>query len=36
MDPVVEKIGDVTIVAVNVEELDANNADAFRRALAPV
>ena len=36
MEPMVEKIGDVTIVAVNVEELDASNADVFRRALAPV
>jgi anti-sigma B factor antagonist len=36
MEPVVEKVGDVTIVAVNVEELDAANADAFRRAIAPV
>jgi anti-sigma B factor antagonist len=36
MRPVVEKIGDVTIVAVNVEELDANNAEVFRRAIAPV
>ena len=32
----VEKIGDVTIVAVNVEELDASNADDFRRDMAPV
>ena len=36
MEPMVEKIGDVTIVAVNVEELDASNADVFRRALVPV
>jgi anti-sigma B factor antagonist len=36
MQPSVEKVGDVTIVAVNEEQLDANNADAFRRALAPV
>jgi anti-sigma B factor antagonist len=36
MEPTVEKIGDVAIVAVNVEELDASNADVFRRALAPV
>ena len=36
MEPMVEKIGDVTIVAVQVDELDAGNADAFRRAIAPV
>jgi anti-sigma B factor antagonist len=36
MQPVIEKSGDVTIVAVTVEELDANYADDFRRALAPV
>ena len=36
MQPTIETIGDVTIVAVNVKELDANNADVFRRALAPV
>ena len=36
MQPTVEKIGDVTIVAVNAEVLDADNADVFRRALAPV
>jgi anti-sigma B factor antagonist len=32
----VEKVGDVTIVAVNVEEFDAGNADDFRLAIAPV
>ena len=36
MGPMVEKIGDVTIVAVQVDELDAGNADAFRRDIAPV
>src|SRR5437870_610107 len=36
MEPMVEKVGDVTIVAVNVEELDAGNADDFRRQIAPV
>jgi anti-sigma B factor antagonist len=36
MQPMIEKIGDVTIVAVNVEEFDANSADVFRRAIAPV
>ena len=35
MQPAIETVGDVTIVAVDVEELDAGNADAFRRALAP-
>jgi anti-sigma B factor antagonist len=32
----VEKVGDVTVVVVNVAELDANIADDFRRELAPV
>ncbi|HWY85873.1 MAG TPA: STAS domain-containing protein [Gemmataceae bacterium] len=36
MKHMVEKIGDVTIVAVNVEELDAASADDFRRDMAPV
>jgi anti-sigma B factor antagonist len=36
MQPSVEKIGDVTIFAVNEEQLDAGNADAFRRDIAPV
>jgi anti-sigma B factor antagonist len=36
MEPMIEKIGDVTIVAVNVVELDAASADVFRRAIAPV
>jgi anti-sigma B factor antagonist len=36
MQPGVEKVGDVTIVAVSEDQLDAGNADAFRRALAPV
>jgi anti-sigma B factor antagonist len=36
MKLVVEKIGDVTIVAVNVDELDGGNADDFRREIAPV
>jgi anti-sigma B factor antagonist len=35
MKPTVEKIDDVTIVAVNVEELDAGNADDVRREIAP-
>jgi len=36
MECPVEKVGEVTIAAVNVEELDAGNADDFRRAMAPV
>src|ERR1700731_4706493 len=36
MELVVEKVGDVTIVAVNVGELDADNGDALRRDMAPV
>jgi anti-sigma B factor antagonist len=36
MQPAVEKVGDVTIVTVNEQQLDAGNADAFRRAIAPV
>jgi anti-sigma B factor antagonist len=36
MQPMVEKIGDVTIVVVNEEHLDAGNADDFRRDIAPV
>lgn len=35
MQPRVEMVGDVTIIDVNVEELDAGNADQFRRAIAP-
>ncbi len=36
MQTTVEKVGDVTVVVVNVAELDANNADDFRQELAPV
>jgi anti-sigma B factor antagonist len=36
MQALVEKVGDVTVVVVNVAELDANNADDLRRELAPV
>lgn len=36
MQAMVEKVGDVTVVVVNVAELDANNADEFRQVLAPV
>jgi anti-sigma B factor antagonist len=36
MQPPIETVGDVTIVAVDVDKLDAGNADEFRSALAPV
>jgi anti-anti-sigma factor len=36
MRPTIDTVDDVTIVALDVEELDANNADEFRRAMAPV
>jgi anti-sigma B factor antagonist len=36
MQPVIETIGDVTIVTVDVKDFDASNADVFRRAIAPV
>lgn len=36
MEPVIEKVGDVTIVALNADHLDSSNADEFRRDLAPV
>jgi anti-sigma B factor antagonist len=36
MQPVVEKVGDVTIVVVNEEHLDAGNADDLRRDIGPV
>jgi anti-sigma B factor antagonist len=36
MQTVVEKVGDVTIVALQEDQLDAGNADDFRRAVAPV
>jgi anti-sigma B factor antagonist len=35
MKPGVEKNGDVTIIAVNADHLDASNADDFRSAVAP-
>src|SRR5947199_411063 len=35
MQTQVEKVGDVTIIAVQEEQLDAGNADEFRRAVAP-
>ena len=36
MQPEVEQVGDVTVVAVNAEQLDAGSADDFRREMAPV
>jgi anti-sigma B factor antagonist len=36
MQPLVEQIGDVTVVTVTDEHLDASNADDFRRDLTPV
>ena len=36
MEPTVDKVGDVTVIAVNVDEFDASNADEFRRRIAPV
>jgi anti-sigma B factor antagonist len=36
MQLVVDRVDDVTIVAVNVVELDAGNADTLRREMAPV
>jgi anti-sigma B factor antagonist len=36
MQPTVDKVGDVTIIGVHLEELDASNADDFRRAIAPM
>ena len=36
MEPAVEKVGDVTVVAVNVVELDAASADTLRRDMAPL
>ena len=35
MEPMVEKVGDVTVIAVNLEYLDGSNADHFRAAIAP-
>jgi anti-sigma B factor antagonist len=31
-----EQVGDVTVVAINEEQLDAGNAEDFRREMAPV
>jgi anti-sigma B factor antagonist len=36
MQPTVEKLGDVTVVTVNAEALDASNAEEFRQEMAPV
>jgi anti-sigma B factor antagonist len=36
MHTVVEQVRGVTVVAVNVEQLDAGNADDFRQEMAPV
>jgi anti-sigma B factor antagonist len=36
MHPSVDKIGDVAVITVNLEELDAGNADDFRGDLAPI
>jgi anti-sigma B factor antagonist len=36
MQPTVEKVGNVAVVTVNLEQLDASNADDFRRDMTPV
>jgi anti-sigma B factor antagonist len=36
MQTTLEKIGDVTVVAIHEEQLDAGNSDDFRQDLAPV
>ncbi len=36
MTPLVDKIGDVTVVTVTAEQLDASNAEDFRQEMAPV
>jgi anti-sigma B factor antagonist len=36
MQTAVEQIGDVTVVAINEEQLDAGNSDDFRQDMAPV
>jgi anti-sigma B factor antagonist len=36
MEPVVEKVGDVAVVTVTTEQLDASNTEDFRTFLAPV
>jgi anti-sigma B factor antagonist len=36
MQTAVDQIGDVTVVAIHEEQLDAGNADDFRQELAPI
>lgn len=36
MQPEVEQVGDVTVATVHLEQLDASNAEDFRRDMAPV
>jgi anti-sigma B factor antagonist len=36
MEPVVEKVGDVAVVTITSEQLDASNAEDFRNFMAPV
>lgn len=36
MQVMVEKIGDVTVALLNIEQLDASNAEDFQREMAPV
>jgi anti-sigma B factor antagonist len=36
MQTSVEQVGDVTVVAINEEQLDAGNADDFRQDMAPI
>ncbi|MCI0455970.1 MAG: STAS domain-containing protein [Gemmataceae bacterium] len=36
MQPTVEKLGEVTVVTVNAEALDAGNSEEFRQEMAPV
>jgi anti-sigma B factor antagonist len=36
MQPTLEQVGDVAVVTVNDEQLDAGNADDFRRDVGPV
>ncbi|MCE9533521.1 MAG: STAS domain-containing protein [Planctomycetes bacterium] len=36
MNPEVETIGDVTVATVHLEQLDAGNAEDFRRDMAPI
>ena len=36
MQPTVEKVGDVAVVTLNIDQLDASNAEDFKRQMAPV